>query len=121
MLRGDVPVFALIGFLIRRALNRLERASAPYALGLTTSSRLRRQISNDLMTLERRGQTVDLLYSEDDPGLPFLTQALGVRGKDAGKYMRLNLAFLDATDHNLTPKAARKAVADRLLRQSLES
>lgn len=119
LLKGEVPVFALIGFLIRRALNRIERASAPYALGLTTSSRLRRHINNDLATLDRRGQTVDLIYSENDPGLPFLAQTLGARGKDASKYSNLRLTFLDATDHNLTPISARTTVRDTLLRHAL--
>lgn len=119
LFKGDVPVFALIGFLIRRAYNRFERASAPYALGLTTSSRLRRQIHGDLTTLERRGQTVDLIYSENDPGLPFLAQVLGARGKDAGKYRNLRLTFLRDTDHNLTPISARTTVRNTLLRHAL--
>lgn len=120
LLKGDVPVLALIGFLIRRALNRLERASAPYALGLTTSSRLHRQINTDLATLNQRGQRTDLIYSEGDPGLAFLGQALGPRGRDAGRYAGLTVTFLGDTDHNLTPLSARKVVRDALLRQAME-
>ncbi|NBN79403.1 alpha/beta fold hydrolase [Microvirga tunisiensis] len=114
LIKGEVPVAALLGFLVSRAWTKLERATAPYALGLTLSSRLRRQVQSELAGLARRGLRLDLIYSEGDPGLAFLAPALGPDGRDAARYPGLSVTFLDGTDHNLTPIRARQTVLAHL-------
>ncbi|WP_430513560.1 hypothetical protein [Pannonibacter phragmitetus] len=113
---GGVPVLRLLRYMAGRALQKAEEKTAPWAMGLTPSSRLQRQIAADLALVSGRGQTIDLIYSPNDPGLPYLEQALGPMGAKAASLPGVSVTFLEKADHNLTPPEARTVWLDHLLK-----
>jgi len=64
--------------------------------------------------LSARGAEVLLVYSENDPGLAELERHLGARSHEAAPLPGVRTAFIADSDHELTPKAARNALSDKL-------
>lgn len=118
---GGVPVLRLLKYMAGRALQKAEEKTAPWAMGLTPSSRLQRQIAADLALVSGRNQTIDLIYSPNDPGLPYLEQALGPDGAKAASLPGLSVTFLEKADHNLTPPEARAVWLAHLLKAAQPS
>lgn len=118
---GGVPVLRLLKYMAGRVLQKAEEKTAAWAMGLTPSSRLQRQIAADLARVSGRGQTVDLIYSPGDPGLPYLEQALGPNGAKAASLPCVSVTFLVQADHNLTPQEARAVWLDHLLKAAQPS
>lgn len=64
--------------------------------------------------LSARGAEVLLIYSENDPGLSELERHLGARGQTEAPLPGVRTTMIPAADHELTPKAARKALGEAL-------
>ncbi|MEH0071204.1 alpha/beta fold hydrolase [Pannonibacter sp. Pt2-lr] len=121
LLSGGVPVRRLLKYMAGRVLQKAEEKTAPWAMGLTPSSRLQRQIAADLALVSERGQVIDLIYSPGDPGLPYLERALGPDGAKAASIPGVSVTFLGKADHNLTPPEARAVWLDHLLKAAQPS
>ncbi len=61
--------------------------------------------------LSARGAQTLLIYSENDPGLWELERHLGARSHAASPLPGVRTTLIPAADHELTPKAARKALS----------
>lgn len=118
---GEVPVLRLLKFMAGQTLRKAEAKTASWSMGLTPSSRLQRRIAADLALVSGRGQTIDLIYSPNDPGLPYLEQALGSMGAKAASLPGVSVTFLEKADHNLTPPEARAVWLDHLLKAAQPS
>ncbi|MFT4097778.1 MAG: alpha/beta fold hydrolase [Rhodoblastus sp.] len=64
--------------------------------------------------LSARGAEVLLVYSENDPGIAELERHLGERSRAGTPLPGVRKAMIADADHELTPKAARKALSDTL-------
>jgi pimeloyl-ACP methyl ester carboxylesterase len=64
--------------------------------------------------LSARGSEVLLVYSENDPGLAELERHLGARGRQAQPMPGVRTAVIPASDHELTPQSARRALGATL-------
>lgn len=67
----------------------------------------RKAVRRAFDALAARKRPVSLLYSRGDVGTDHLEYHFGPEGRDLGRYPEVSLTFLEETDHNLTPIAAR--------------
>ena len=121
LVSGQVPVFSLAAFLLRRTLRKAEQNLAPYLFGLSPFARISRQVHSELRALSDRGARIELIFSTGDPSIPHMEHILGKHGARATSYPGLALTFIDGADHNLTPKPALEIYRRKILEAALSS
>lgn len=102
--KGEVDPRNLLRRLAGRLAARLPAARA--------AERGRRRAARDLVAgLAARGTAVAFVSGETDGGLGQIEDAFGPGGADLAAFPGASLRLVADTDHNLTPPAAREAVA----------
>lgn len=115
--RAEVPALAL--YLTRTLYRKAERRFAPYLFGLLPFSRLYRRVHRNLSALCDRPVRVELVYSEGDSGLEQLRTFFGRDSRRLGAYPNIELVLIADADHNLTPRAARAVLLERIAAAAL--
>lgn len=114
LLRGKVPVPAILRELLRRALRATEARLAPWLGALSVSGALHARIRDGLDGLAARAVPVDLVYSVGDPGLSHLERLFGQDGRRLARWPNLSVLRIEGADHNLTRETDRGPVLERL-------
>ncbi|WP_306029191.1 alpha/beta hydrolase [Stappia sp. MMSF_3263] len=114
VLSGKTSAFGILRSLANRAYRTGERRLAPWLFGLLPFSRLYNTVHANLAALARRDVTVDLVFSEGDPGLAQMDLFFGAGWSRLDAFANMRVTMLADADHNLTPRAARRIVADHV-------
>ncbi|MGE6740448.1 alpha/beta hydrolase [Allorhizobium pseudoryzae] len=116
VVRGEIDLAGSAKNLAATLLRKVEEQVSSRT-GITFRRRAeRRAVHGAFECLAAREVPVSLLYSRGDVGTDHLQYHFGPEGRDLGRYPEVSLTFLEETDHNLTPSAARAIYADTIVR-----
>jgi pimeloyl-ACP methyl ester carboxylesterase len=114
LLCGQVAARAILAEIARRAVRKVEQASASWLFGLSPFSRLYRRVHRGLAELAARRVPLDLFFSQGDPGLSQLDLFFGRSRKRLSAYENIEVRIISGADHNLTRAVDREPVFERL-------
>lgn len=115
VLSGKTNPFGILRSLGTRFYRTGERRLAPWLFGLLPFSRLYNRVHANLAVLAGRGVTVDLIFSEGDPGLAQMALFFGAGWSRLEAFANMRVTIIADADHNLTPRAVRKIVAGHVM------
>ncbi|WP_428699435.1 alpha/beta fold hydrolase [Stappia sp.] len=114
VLSGKTNPFGILRSLANRVYRTGERRLAPWLFGLLPFSRLYNRVHANLAVLAGRDVTLDLVFSEGDPGLAQMDLFFGAGWARLAAYPNIRVTMIADADHNLTPRAARRIVIDHV-------
>ena len=114
LLHNEIGLHRLLVAQQARAVERV-RSLLARAAGKLGLDRRRSFAQRALGELSGRGTRVLVLMSEHDPGQDAIQQEFGRGGRDLLRYKGVHLATVPGNDHNLTSRAIRGTVLDRMM------
>ncbi|WP_417769478.1 alpha/beta hydrolase [Stappia sp.] len=115
MLSGRTSALGILRNLANRVYRAAERRLAPWLFGLLPFSRLYKTVHANLAVLASRDVSVELIFSEGDPGLAQMALFFGAGWARLSDCPNMRVPIIADADHNLTPRTARRIVADRVV------